>query len=421
MPTTAKGFPYPENSSATNVPSDLQGLAQAVNDIASAPTVLTTKGDLAVGNGTSLGRLPVGSNGQTLTVGATSPVWVSPSDNKVTPIAYTSLGVDTASVTFSGVDAYDALQIVVAARSNLAALQFDRLLMRFNSDATAANYWSSLMLCSPNGSTTVGSGYDTNVAAYAPQGTSGSATGITAGIIPAALATTGYVGGCIIDISAPAGTSPTGLRQSRSTGYAEGSPVSVNFYSQGPTTTNAQLHTTTNHGLGSLDGATATGFTHADTWNTGGRVSNSTNLSNKVATTTVATITTSTGHGMEVGDVVTIASSPADATIDGARTVTGIPSQTTFTFARSGTAITSVAITGSVTNPRMARMFINVASATVTRTASNGSTILTPRMWFSAAGRRGVSSTITSITLLPVGGTAFVAGSTFSLYGIARS
>lgn len=72
-------------------------------------------------------------------------------------------------------------------------------------------------------------------------------------------------------------------------------------------------------------------------------------ISNVAKNTTTATITTSTAHGLEVGDVVTISglTDQADPAVAfsalntvGA-VVTTVPSTTTFTFAKTGTAITS--------------------------------------------------------------------------------
>ena len=71
------------------------------------------------------------------------------------------------------------------------------------------------------------------------------------------------------------------------------------------------------------------------------------NISNVALTSNVVTITTSTAHGYVLGDSVTINTAGHDA-IDGTYTITGAPTTTTFTYAKTGDAITSVADTGTV-------------------------------------------------------------------------
>ena len=72
-------------------------------------------------------------------------------------------------------------------------------------------------------------------------------------------------------------------------------------------------------------------------------------VSNKQRTTTTATLTTSTAHGLTVGDVVFIAA--VDAALNGQQTITAVPTSTTFTFttSTSGTiASAAVSPTGTV-------------------------------------------------------------------------
>ena len=72
-------------------------------------------------------------------------------------------------------------------------------------------------------------------------------------------------------------------------------------------------------------------------------------VSNKQRTTTTATLTTSTAHGLTVGDVVFIAG--VDAALNGQQTIVTTPTTTTFTFttATSGTiASAAVSPTGTV-------------------------------------------------------------------------
>ena len=74
-------------------------------------------------------------------------------------------------------------------------------------------------------------------------------------------------------------------------------------------------------------------------------------ITNVAVTSNVATITTSTAHGYTTGDSVTVDSS-SNATLDGTYTITGAPTTTTFTYAR--TAIDSSSVdTGTVANPKV--------------------------------------------------------------------
>jgi len=68
---------------------------------------------------------------------------------------------------------------------------------------------------------------------------------------------------------------------------------------------------------------------------------------NRVLTSNVATITTSTAHGFSVGDSVVVAI--ANATFDGRRTVSAVGSATTFSFERVAADVVTGAATGTVT------------------------------------------------------------------------
>ena len=68
-------------------------------------------------------------------------------------------------------------------------------------------------------------------------------------------------------------------------------------------------------------------------------------ITNKARTSNVATITTSTAHGLEAGDYVTVASS--DSTFNGTFTVASTPTTTTFTYANTGNNVTSTSATGT--------------------------------------------------------------------------
>lgn len=65
-------------------------------------------------------------------------------------------------------------------------------------------------------------------------------------------------------------------------------------------------------------------------------------ISNKALTSNVATLTTSTAHGLAVGSTVKISS--VDATFNGTFTVTSIPTTTTFTYAKTATNVVSSAV-----------------------------------------------------------------------------
>ena len=64
----------------------------------------------------------------------------------------------------------------------------------------------------------------------------------------------------------------------------------------------------------------------------------------------VATITTSAAHNLWVGASVTVAVT-GDATFNGSVTVTGVPTITTFTYANTGSTVSSVAAAGTVAIP----------------------------------------------------------------------
>jgi hypothetical protein len=82
-------------------------------------------------------------------------------------------------------------------------------------------------------------------------------------------------------------------------------------------------------------------------------------ISNKVLTTNVVTLTTSTVHGLVTGQNVTVVMTAGDtdkATLDGSYVVASVPSETTFTYAKTATNISTAAATGqviaSVPNPK---------------------------------------------------------------------
>jgi len=65
-------------------------------------------------------------------------------------------------------------------------------------------------------------------------------------------------------------------------------------------------------------------------------------INNKALTTNVATLTTTAAHGLCVGMEITITG--VDATFNGTYTLTGVPTSTTFTYAKTATDVTSTAV-----------------------------------------------------------------------------
>jgi len=65
-------------------------------------------------------------------------------------------------------------------------------------------------------------------------------------------------------------------------------------------------------------------------------------INNKALTSNVATLTTTAAHGLCVGMEITITS--VDATFNGTYTITGVPTTTTFTYAKTASDVTSTAV-----------------------------------------------------------------------------
>jgi hypothetical protein len=72
-------------------------------------------------------------------------------------------------------------------------------------------------------------------------------------------------------------------------------------------------------------------------------------ISNSARSSTTATLTTSTAHGLRVGDEITVAGTNGNSALHGTYTITAVPTTTTLTYTTttSGT-ITSAADTGTV-------------------------------------------------------------------------
>ena len=83
-------------------------------------------------------------------------------------------------------------------------------------------------------------------------------------------------------------------------------------------------------------------------------------VSNKALTSNVATLTTSTAHGLTTGDVVFVAG--VDSTFNGHYTVTSAPSTTTFTYAKTASNVSSTAVSPTGTVAEVGYNYIEDAS-----------------------------------------------------------
>ena len=88
-------------------------------------------------------------------------------------------------------------------------------------------------------------------------------------------------------------------------------------------------------------------------------------VSNKALTSNVATLTTSAAHGLAVDDQVWVEG--VDATFNGKYTVTGVPTTTTFTYAKTASNVTSTAVSPVGKVNKVGSINIE-ASATLTST-----------------------------------------------------
>jgi hypothetical protein len=71
-------------------------------------------------------------------------------------------------------------------------------------------------------------------------------------------------------------------------------------------------------------------------------------VSNKALTSNVATLTTSTAHGLAVGMEIVVTG--VDATFNGTYTIASVPTTTTLTYAKTATNVPSTASTGTITS-----------------------------------------------------------------------
>jgi len=113
-----------------------------------------------------------------------------------------------------------------------------------------------------------------------------------------------------------------------------------------------------------ISAPTTTTFTYAK--------SNSKTITNVALVSNVATVTTSTDHGYVTGNVAVVDSS--NNNFDGSYAITGTPTTTTFTYARTPTAtITNVQLTSNVATITTAAAHNYVTGYTVVVDASNNS------------------------------------------------
>jgi hypothetical protein len=99
----------------------------------------------------------------------------------------------------------------------------------------------------------------------------------------------------------------------------------------------------TNRVMTSSDGITWTARTApASTWQSVTYASWSASVNNKALTSNVATLTTSAAHNFSVGMSVTVTG--VDAKFNGTYTITGVPSTTTFTYAKTAGNVSSAAV-----------------------------------------------------------------------------
>jgi hypothetical protein len=85
-------------------------------------------------------------------------------------------------------------------------------------------------------------------------------------------------------------------------------------------------------------------------------------ITNKALTSNVATLTTSAVHGLSVGMQITI--SGVDATFNGEYRITGVPTTTTFTYAKVAADVTSVAVSPAGTGYADVIHFVDYISGT---------------------------------------------------------
>ena len=108
-------------------------------------------------------------------------------------------------------------------------------------------------------------------------------------------------------------------------------------------------------------------------------IATTTTITNVALTSNVVTITTGVAHGLGTGQVVTVAATTNTA-VNGTYTIASTPSTTTFTYSLAGSAITSVADTGTVTFTNNYRAIIAGREALAEAQAADISTVIGPEI-----------------------------------------
>ena len=85
-------------------------------------------------------------------------------------------------------------------------------------------------------------------------------------------------------------------------------------------------------------------------------------ITNKALTTNVATLTTSTAHGLSTGMMITV--SGVDATFNGSYRITSVPTSVTFTYAKTATDVASTAVSPAGTGTAEIIHFIDYNAGT---------------------------------------------------------
>ena len=86
-------------------------------------------------------------------------------------------------------------------------------------------------------------------------------------------------------------------------------------------------------------------------------------VNNKALTSNVATLTTSTAHGLATGDVVFVGG--VDSTFNGQYTITGTPTTTTFTYAKTASNVASTAVSPTGTVAKVGYNYIEDAATLI--------------------------------------------------------
>jgi signal recognition particle receptor subunit beta len=137
-------------------------------------------------------------------------------------------------------------------------------------------------------------------------------------------------------------------------------------------------------------------------------------VSNKALTSNVATLTTSTTHGFEVGDIVVVGT--VDATFNGTYVVKEVPTTTTFTYDKTNANVTSAAVSpagsAEVTTKRRFAGAVRDASDGVFKVFKDATTKPTSTINFTEGGlsfadMRVAALTASSITVGDVSNTEF--------------